>query len=721
MHEQSITYTKATPSEYLLWMQYGGDSLHLATKWRSAFGGGESLTTIVTQEFAKLDLPNLRFYNSYGPTEISISSTKMEIPYREKQELENMGRIPCGYSLPNYDTYIVDEQLRPVPIGSPGEICIGGAGVSLGYFKNPELTDKHFIPNPFATPEDIANGWTRMYRTGDIAHLCKDGAMVFHSRIADDSQVKIRGLRIELSDIESNIVTAAGGALNEAVVTLREGEPEFLVAHVVFAPNHGVDDTTAFLERLLSNLDVPQYMVPVAAIPLDKFPLSNHSKVDRKAIKAMPLPKRTQAVQQDEELSETMIQLRGVWLEVLGKINKDLGLEIGPSTSFFLVGGNSLLIIRLQSQIRITFKIALSLHDLLSANTLSEMALKIEKSASIAPLDWDAETAPPVIPAFLDKVTKIRRATQEKNTGKTVVVTGGTGFLAKYVLPQLAARPDVETIHCVAVRDPAKLTHRSPKIRCHAGDLSKPLLGLTTEEFIDLASQVDVILHMGAARSFWDNYNVLRPSNVHPTKELVKLAAPGKVPIHFMSTAAVFQDESNIDSVSAADSLPANDGTNGYTATKWVSERILERAGSTLGVPFSIHRFAPATSNEPASTELLNLFTHYVDLTKAMPDATGWAGSMDMIPATKVASWLSESTMASITNNGTNFTHYPGQVRVSVGELIPHLESQMRKRDDLTRVPLLKWTGVIKRAGFEYCMMSHVASIEKETKLEMRR
>ncbi|KAI8623712.1 putative hybrid NRPS/PKS enzyme [Xylariaceae sp. FL1651] len=721
MHEQSITYTKATPSEYLLWMQYGGDALRLASKWRSAFGGGESLTTTVTQEFSKLDLPNLRFYNSYGPTEISISSHKMEIAYREKQGLESMGRIPCGYSLPNYDTYIVDEELRPVPIGSPGEICLGGAGVSLGYFNNRELTDKLFIPNPFATPEDITNGWTRMYRTGDIGHLRDDGAMVFHSRIAGDSQVKIRGLRIELSDIESNIVRAAGGALNEAVVTLREGEPEFLVAHVVFAPSHGVADTTAFLERLLSNLEVPQYMVPVAAIPLDKFPLSNHSKVDRKAIKALPLPKRSQAAQQDVELTETMLQLRGVWREVLGQVSENLGFEIGPSTSFFLVGGNSLLIIRLQSQIRIMFNVALRLYDLLSANTLGEMAHKIDESASVAPIDWDVETAPPAIPSFLDKVSKTRGLTKEKKTGKTVVVTGGTGFLAKYVIPQLVARPDVQIIHCVAVRDPAKLNHASHKIRCHAGDLAAPLLGLSTGDFVDLASQVDVILHMGASRSFWDNYNVLRPSNVHPTKELIKLAATGKIPIHFISTAAVFGDNSSIDNVSAADSMPALDGTNGYTATKWASERILERSSVTLGVPSSIYRFAPAAANEPASTELLNQFAHYVDVTKAMPDATGWAGSMDMIPATKVANWLSESIMANVADCGANFTHYQGQVRVSVDELIPHLEGQMGGRNDLTRVPLLKWTGVIKRAGFEYCMMSHVASIEKETKLEMRR
>ncbi|KAL9044037.1 MAG: hypothetical protein Q9214_002798, partial [Letrouitia sp. 1 TL-2023] len=165
IQQHSITYTKATPSEYSLWMQFGGATLRQATSWRFAFGGGEPLTSIVTQEFDRLKLPQLRFFNSYGPTEISISSHKMEIPYREKETVESMGRIPCGFSLPNYYTYIVDEQLKPVPVGMPGEICLGGAGVSLGYLHNPELTAKHFVPNPFSTPEDISRGWDRMYRT----------------------------------------------------------------------------------------------------------------------------------------------------------------------------------------------------------------------------------------------------------------------------------------------------------------------------------------------------------------------------------------------------------------------------------------------------------------------------------------------------------------------------------------------------------------------------
>ncbi|RYO74938.1 hypothetical protein DL764_010620 [Monosporascus ibericus] len=443
--EQSITYTKATPSEYSLWMQYGGDSLRQASRWRFAFGGGEPLTSTITQEFSELSLPQLRVFNSYGPTEISISSTKKELDYRE---IQGDDRIPCGYSLPNYYTYVVDEQLRPLPAGMPGELCIGGAGVSLGYLNNEELTTRHFVPDPFASPEDVANGWTRMYRTGDIGHLQDDGAMVFHNRMAGDTQVKIRGLRIELCNIESNIISASGGVLREAVVTLREGNPEFLVVHVVFAPQHNITDKEAFLDNLLGNLTIPQYMIPVAAIPLDKLPLTNHSKVDRKSIQNMPLPQRARSHAEDGELTETMIQLKRVWEDVLG--NKELGFDITPSSSFFQVGGNSLLVIRLQSRIRQGFNVTIPLADLLGANTLGKMAHKIEESSSVGLIDWEKETAPPTIPGFLKDIAEAG-VDQQKPT--TVLVTGSTGFLGKYILPQLAANPDVGAIHCVAVRD----------------------------------------------------------------------------------------------------------------------------------------------------------------------------------------------------------------------------------------------------------------------------
>ena len=721
--EQSITYTKATPSEYSLWMQYGGDSLRQANEWHFAFGGGEPLTSTITQEFADLDLPQLHVFNSYGPTEISISSTKKEIEYREKKKMED-GRIPCGYSLPNYATYIVDEQLKALPAGMPGEICLGGAGVSLGYLNNQELTNQYFVSNPFAPPEYVANGWTRMYRTGDIGHLQSDGAMVFHNRIAGDTQIKIRGLRLELCDIESNIISAAGGALREAIVTLREGDPDFLVAHVVFAPQHSVTDKEAFLENLLNHLPIPQYMIPVAAIPLDQMPLTNHSKVDRKVLKNVPLPQRTQSTQGDEELTETMVQLKRVWQDVLG--NKDFSFEITPSTSFFLVGGNSLLVIRLQSRIRQVFNVVVRLAELLGANTLGQMARKIEESFSVDLINWEEETAPPSIPSFLNGSADV---TADQPKTKTVLVTGGTGFLSKYILPQLAASPEVSTIHCIAVRDkpseePRKL-FSSSKIVPHSGDLTAPLLGLSEDEFRTLSSQADVILHMGAVRSFWDNYQVLRRSNVHPTKELIKLAAPRQIPIHYISTLGVLPQGSSTDAISAAANVPTVDGTNGYVASRWASERILERSAEKLGVPISIYRFLQSTQ-QPSPKHELDELVRFVDVSGVMPDMNGWEGRIDMAPAREASNWLYESILPEQQADGSKstaaqFLHYESPITINVADLRTYLEEQRGDRG-LERMPGLRWIGRIKALGWDYFLTSQEATVGDEgARFESRR
>lgn len=445
----------------------------------------------------------------------------MEINYRDEELGQD--RIPCGYSLPNYHKYILDEQGNPLPAGMPGELFIGGAGVSLGYLNNEDLTNRHFISNPFATADDRSRGWTRMYRTGDICHLQNDGAMVFHSRIAGDSQVKIRGLRIEISDIESTLISSSDGALSEAIVTLREGDPDFLIAHVVFDDKRSIPDKEAYLEHLLAGLALPQYMVPVAAFALDKIPLNNHSKVDRKALRDMPLPQRTRRVGEEKvDMNDTMLRLKGVWERALDFERKKLSFDITPSTSFFLVGGDSLLVLRLQAQIREAFGVVIRLVDLLGNTTLVQMANIIDESSRTEVIRWDQETLPPAIPDFL---TSVADEISGRKSSRTVLITGSTGNLAQQLLPRLCEDPSIDTIHCIAVRDVEKLPSHS-KIVSHRGDLKLPLLGLTQERFATLSSTVDVVLHLGAAKSFWDSYQVLRASNVQSTRELIKLVSP---------------------------------------------------------------------------------------------------------------------------------------------------------------------------------------------------
>ncbi|GAB1314574.1 hypothetical protein MFIFM68171_04784 [Madurella fahalii] len=730
MREQSITYTKVTPSEYSMWMQYGGDNLRQASSWRFAFGGGEPMTRTVLKQFADLGLEQLRLHNSYGPAEISIASHKGLIDYRMEsleRPPEEDGPIPCGFSLPNYATYILDENLKPLPIGMPGEVVIGGPGVSFGYLTNPELTARVFVPNPYATPEHVANGWTQMHRTGDIGHLQEDGSLVFRNRIAGDTQVKLRGLRIDLRDVESNIISTAGGVLKEAVVTLREGDPDYLVAHVVFAPQHNVDDNnrSSFLEHLLGRLPIPQYMIPVMAVSLDKLPLTNHSKVDRKAIKNLALPRRVAPVDDDQqttELTETMVQLRQIWRQILPNSEK-LGLAITPSTNFFLIGGNSLLVVRLQSRIRQIFNVAVRLVDLLNANTLGQMAQKIEESPSVEPIDWELETTPPSIPSFLADVPA-----NVESGPKTVLVTGATGNLAKHVFPRLLTDPRVGKIHCVAVRDKPRHQEGSlfsdPKVVLHVGDLSLPLLGLGVDEFRGLASQVDVILHLGAVRSFWDNYHMLRPTNVHPTRELVRLAAPRRIPIHFVSTSGVLPRDQLLTAgaavpSSAAPHVPPVDGSDGYVASKWASERLLERSGAgPLAVPSFIHRMLPSSAEAPAQPaaskqQALDEFVRCVDLSGCMYDATGWEGRIDLIPASLMAGWLCEAALNSAVDGAdvTRFVHHESPITIRMEQLDEYVEERRGRENNLERMPILKWMGRIKALGFSYILASQEATI----------
>ncbi|MCJ1476793.1 hypothetical protein MMC13_005462 [Lambiella insularis] len=171
------------------------------------------------------------------------------------------------------------------------------------------------------------------------------------------------------------------------------------------------------------------------------------------------------------------------------------------------------------------------------------MAYKIEESSSVCLINWEKETALPELDMLKSTNTQLVRADE-----KTVLLTGITGFLAKFVLPRLTANPNVRTIHCIAVRDKPsepsrKLVSLSSKIVSYPGDLLAPMFGLSEDEFRTLSGKVDVILHMGAVRSFWDNYYVLCPSNVNPTKELVKLARSRGIPIYYISTASVLSRE----------------------------------------------------------------------------------------------------------------------------------------------------------------------------------
>ncbi|KUI71750.1 Nonribosomal peptide synthetase 14 [Cytospora mali] len=257
-----ISLTIATPSEYLAWVRSGCSSLQGQSAWKHACMGGEHVSKQLTKAFQRLDLNSLRLTNCYGPTEITAAATFQTISldedfedgagddeYEEQHEQYLQVKYAVGKALPNYTLRILDTRGRPQPVQYTGEICIGGPGVAQGYLGLPDQKSSKFISNP-KTGE-------RLYRTGDQGRLLADGTLLCFGRIDGDTQVKLRGLRIELREVEAAVLKASNGRLADVVV-LKQGDSLFAYATVAesFHENdNNIDE--AELMRILGGIQLP--------------------------------------------------------------------------------------------------------------------------------------------------------------------------------------------------------------------------------------------------------------------------------------------------------------------------------------------------------------------------------------------------------------------------------------------------------------------------------
>ncbi len=292
--------------------------------------------------------PDLLLQHVYGPTENTTFTTFYNVQNVSDRD------IPIGRPVSNTTAYIVDDNLKPVPIGVPGELCTGGEGLSRGYLKDPGLTSQKFVPNPFAAGE-------RVYRTGDLCRWLPDGNVEFISR--RDNQVKVRGQRIELEEVESCLRQYE--QVWEALVLVKDldGGSLELVGYVTGDEALEIKDLRHYLAASL-----PGYMVPRYLTKLEKFPLNSNGKVDRNALpdpSATPLGDRTlhQAPQ-----TETERQLAAIWEEVLGC------RDIGVTDDFFAAGGHSLKVTKLISLIYKRMNIEMPLNSAFKATTIRDQA-----------------------------------------------------------------------------------------------------------------------------------------------------------------------------------------------------------------------------------------------------------------------------------------------------------------------------------------------------------
>ena len=309
--------------------------------------GGEALSWQLVERL-RVAAPTCRILNHYGPTETTVGTSTFEIGTAPPLS----PTVPIGRPLPRARAYVVDQNLRLLPIGVPGELCIGGDGVASGYLAQPEQTQERFLPDPFAD-ESAA----RLYRTGDRVRALGDGNIEFLGRI--DDQVKIRGYRVEPGEIQS--VLATHSAVRQCAVVARpSGDDHELVAYVVPQGDASPDELRAFLAESL-----PAYMVPARFVWLSALPLTASGKIDRRAL---PDPA-------DFELAAEYVAPRTPLEEELARIWADLlGVDrVGVHDDFFALGGHSLL--ATQAVIRIRNAIAdIELHSIFDAPTAATLA-----------------------------------------------------------------------------------------------------------------------------------------------------------------------------------------------------------------------------------------------------------------------------------------------------------------------------------------------------------
>ncbi|KAE8373286.1 putative hybrid NRPS/PKS enzyme [Aspergillus bertholletiae] len=719
---EDISWTAATPSEYLGWLEFGNVEMIRTSPWKLCVSGGEAFPDRLANALLALKKPDLRVMNCYGPTETTFFSHFRELT---PADLQNDGARSLGLApWANTATYIVDANLNPQPVGVLGEIAIGGMGVAAGYSNREDLTAQRFLPDRFSQTDFTRHGWTRMHLTGDRGRLLADGSLELQGRVVGDTQVKLRGLRIDLQDIEAVIVRSSQGRILHAVVSVRQLPPpsgeDMLVAHVELAAQQ--PDAGAFCQQLAAKLPLPQYMRPSLIIALDQLPRMASGKVDRLAVNALSLPAGQQVTgaQSSSAIDETESQLRGLWEEVLTAPVMGC-FTVNAQSDFFHIGGTSLLLVRLQALIKERFTVELPLSQLFDSSTLGGMAYtiysqkygaqavalpEIVSSSSVddttpedsrpgpqtllPAIDWANELA---LPSSLNPYTVLGA-----HEPRIVLLTGASGFLGRALLERLVSAPSIKRVYCIAMRANARrdaTVFASPKVQVYAGDQTLPALGLNPGVAERIFSEADTIIHNGADVSFMKTYGSLRTVNVESTKQLAHFAATHGLQFHFISTGSVtyLSGQESYGARSVRDFLPPVDGSNGYIATKWASEVFLEGMNATFGLPVVIHRPSSVTGAGAPSTDVMGALLRFSTMMRAIPRADSIRGWFDFVSVGTAAETIVETVLAGIASVGVRYVFESGETQVESTTMKEALERQTGETFDM--LEMSEW---VKRA-----------------------
>jgi amino acid adenylation domain-containing protein len=348
---------------FLGYLEESGDVNRLGSL-RQVFSSGEALLANHVERFGRLfeNHEQVKLANLYGPTEATV-----DVSYFDCDSTCEFETVPIGKPIDNIRLYIVDNSLRLLPVGVTGELCIAGDGLACGYLNKPALTAEKFVPNPFSSGD-------RLYKTGDLSRWLPDGNIAFLGR--KDHQVKLRGYRVELGEIESLLLDHE--EIKEAVVIAKADSSEegHLCAYIV--PEAGESDLKVSRLRKYLALKLPEYMIPSYFIPMTELPVTTSGKIDRKS-----LPEPSGSIDTGVEYVEPGNDLEkiiaGIWKEVL-----NLG-KVSVMDSFFELGGTSVKIIQVNSKMKEVFQREIPIMDMFRHTTISALAEHLKDDGAVPP------------------------------------------------------------------------------------------------------------------------------------------------------------------------------------------------------------------------------------------------------------------------------------------------------------------------------------------------
>jgi len=618
---------------------------------------GEVVTKTLARRLLEA-LPHARSFNLYSIAEThEVAVTGL----REVVDHPDSTYCPVGLPVRPERLYILDDELRHVPEGELGEVCVGGEMLARGFVNLPEKTAERFVADPFAGEEGA-----RMYRTGDRGRVLPDGQLEILGRT--DFRVRIRGYNVELgaveAAIEENVAVRACVVVSEG----GEGEDKRLVAYVVPEPREdsrfsgwSLDPKTGRSKEIRGVLRgvLPHYAVPAVYVALDALPIQATSgKVDRKRLPPPP-PRQartdrglaTTNLPADAPRAEKENLLKRIWEEAL---RLDEG-EVEAGDDFFDLGGHSLAAAGLSASVEEGFGVYVSMPLFMEDPTVRGLCDKIEAlqrdergDARVPELDLRAEAflGPEISPEGVLEAATLPDA-------RNVFLTGATGFLGAFLLDGLLSSTGAR-VHCLVreregeepletiasnLKSYGMSPDRMDRVVPVVGDLGEPLLGIAGEEFDALAREADLVIHAGAAVNLVYPYPALEAPNVGGTREALRLACRHKTkPFHFVSTDGIFPPNAGLCEEDADLDPLADARKEGYGQSKWVAEKLV-REVTDRGLPACVYRpgFISGHSETGASNprDLQGAVLSESLRLGAAPEVEGWR--IEMTPVDSVA------------------------------------------------------------------------------------